>query len=167
MSKIQDVINLVLSRVGKNQYSQVAGEREQVFNGYSDCSSLMWKCYEKGAGVYVGSWTGEQITLGTQIFNNTSNRTTLPADIMLPGDLVFFEGSPGGHGSGTSNHVEMYLGNNQLVGHGSGVGPVIRQDANWYIANSPSWGNYFSEVRRYIDPEPEVIKVSFVQWLPG
>lgn len=162
MSKIQDVVDLVLSRVGKNQYTQ-SSLRTQVFDGYSDCSSLQWKCYEKGAGIYIGSWTGEQITKGTMIYNNTSRATSLPSGLE-PGDLVFFEGSPGGHGSGTSNHVEMYIGNGQLCGHGSGIGPTVK-NANSYISNAPSWGNYFSEVRRYVEPEPKF--VSLVSWIPG
>lgn len=162
MSKIQDVINLELSRVGKNQYTQDANLRLKVFEGYSDCSSLQWKCYERGSGIYIGSWTGDQIINGIQIYNNTARISSLPSGLE-PGDLVFFEGSPGGHGSGSSNHVEMYIGDNQLCGHGSGIGPTIK-NANTYIANSPSWGNYFSEVRRYIDPEPKL--VSLVSWTP-
>lgn len=164
MSEIQDVIDLVLSRVGKNQYTQNLALRVKVFEGYSDCSSLQWKCYERGAGIYIGANTREQITKGNQVYNNTSGATSLPASLMEPGDLVFFEGAPGGHGSGSSEHVEMYIGNNQLCGHGSGIGPTIK-NANSYIASSPSWGNYFSEVRRYIEPGPKL--VSLVSWIPG
>lgn len=164
-SLIEGVVELVLSRVGKNTYTQTAGLREQVFSGYSDCSSLMWKCFEKGAGIYIGSWTGEQITNGTQIYNNTSSSNSLPSNIMR-GDLVFFEGSPGGHGSGSSNHVEMYIGNGQFCGHGSGVGPTIKT-ASTYIAQAPQYGNYFSEVRRYLDPAPPpTTGVKLLRWIP-
>ena len=59
-SRLEDVVQLVLSRVGKNTYSQDGGLRQRVFdepNGYSDCSSLMWKAFERGAGIQIGTWT--------------------------------------------------------------------------------------------------------------
>lgn len=144
MGKIDDVINLVKSRRGKNQYTQ-SSKREQVFNGYSDCSSVMWKCFERAAGVYIGTWTGEQIDKGELVYRNTGSSHVLTKAMqskILPGDLVFW-----GPSRGDSRHVEMYLGNNQLIGHGSGVGPTIK------TADQYSHTYKLLEVRRYIPAE--------------
>ncbi|MDO4272718.1 MAG: NlpC/P60 family protein [Eubacteriales bacterium] len=144
MGKIDDVIALVKSRQGKNQYTQ-SSKREQVFTGYSDCSSLMWKCFEKAAGVYIGTWTGEQIDKGELVYQNTGSSHVLTKAMqskILPGDLAFW-----GPSRGDSRHVEMYLGNNQIIGHGSGVGPTIK------TADQYSHTYKVLEVRRYIPAE--------------
>lgn len=150
MGKIDDVIALVKSRTGKNQYTQ-SYKREQVFGGYSDCSSLMWKCFEKAAGVYIGTWTGEQIDKGELVYRNTGSSHVLTKAIqskILPGDLVFW-----GPSREDSRHVEMYLGNNQLIGHGSGTGPTIK------TADQYSHTYKLLEVRRYISAE--VVKPAY------
>lgn len=144
MGKINDVITLVKSRTGKNQYTQ-SDRRELVFGGYSDCSSLMWKCFEKAAGVFIGTWTGEQIDKGTLIYKNTGSSHILTKAMqskILPGDLVFW-----GPSHDDSRHVEMYLGNNQLIGHGSGTGPTIK------TADQYNHTYKLLEVRRYIQTE--------------
>lgn len=144
MGKMDDVIALVKSRRGKNQYTQ-SSKREQVFSGYSDCSSLMWQCFQQAAGVYIGTWTGEQIDKGDLVYRNTGSSHVLTKAMqnkILPGDLVFW-----GPSRGDSRHVEMYLGNNQLIGHGSGVGPTIK------TADQYSHTYKLLEVRRYIPAE--------------
>lgn len=149
MGGINDVINLVRSRAGKNQYTQ-SDKREQVFSGYSDCSSLMWKCFERAAGVYIGTWTGEQIDRGELVYRNTGNSHVLTKAMQskcLPGDLVFW-----GPSHDDSRHVEMYLGNNQLIGHGSGTGPTVK------TADQYSHTYKLLEVRRYIPAAQEPAK---------
>ena len=144
MGKIDDVIALVKSRRGKNQYTQ-SSKLEQVFSGYSDCSSLMWQCFERAAGVYIGTWTGEQIDKGDLVYSNLGSSHVLTKAMqakILPGDLVFW-----GPSRGDSRHVEMYLGNNQIIGHGSGVGPTIK------TADQYSHTYKLLEVRRYIPEE--------------
>lgn len=144
MGKIDDVIALVKSRRGKNQYTQ-SDKRVWVFDGYSDCSSLMWKCFERAAGVYIGTWTGEQIDKGDLVYRNTGSSHVLTKAMqseILPGDLAFW-----GTSHDDSRHVEMYLGNNQIIGHGSGVGPTIK------TADQYSHTYKLLEVRRYIPAE--------------
>lgn len=156
MSQIEEVVQLVLSRVGKNTYTQEAGLREQVFNGYSDCSSLMWKCFEKGAGIQIGTWTGAQIDQGSLVYTNPGSSHILTADMQATcarGDLVFW-----GPSRGDSRHVEMYLGNNQLVGHGSGIGPTIK------TASAYSHTYKLLEVRRYLKADTGV---KFISWTPA
>lgn len=142
MKAIERVIDLVESRERKNQYTQ-SGKRERVFEGYSDCSSLMWKCFERGANLFIGTWTGEQVDHGRLVKNQFYGRHTLTSEdlrVMRPGDLVFW-----GTGHNDTRHVEMYIGNGQLMGHGSGVGPT-RKDARSYYHTYP-----LVEVRRYIE----------------
>lgn len=147
MSKIDTVIDLVKSRVGKNQYTQSAS-RVKVFEGYSDCSSLMWQCYLKGANLYIGIWTGEQVDHGTLVKQNFGGRHTLTSadlKVMKPGDLVFW-----GRGHDDTRHVEMYIGNNQLIGHGSGVGPKYKVATDYYHTYP------LVEIRRYINSDDTV-----------
>lgn len=149
MGKLDTVISLVESRANKNQYTQSA-LREKVFGGYSDCSSLMWQCYLKGAGVFIGTWTGEQVEHGTVVKQSFGGRHTLTAvdlSVMKPGDLVFW-----GNGHDDTRHVEMFIGNNQLIGHGSGIGPRYKT-ATEYTHTYP-----LVEVRRYINEDSTPIR---------
>lgn len=142
MAGIADVTALMKSLEGKNSYTQ-SYLREQVFGGYSDCSSLIWKCFARALGIFVGTWTGEQIDRGSLVFRNTSpakkglNQKDLAQ--MQEGDLVFW-----GPARSDSRHVEYYMGNGELLGHGSGIGPVRKRAAE-YKHPYP-----LLEVRRYV-----------------
>lgn len=142
MAGIQDVTALIVSREGKNSYTQ-SYLREQVFGGYSDCSSLVWKCFERALGIFIGTWTGEQVDHGSLVFQNTSpsKKGLVKKDLlqMQEGDLVFW-----GPSRGDTRHVEYYMGNGLLIGHGNGIGPV-RKDAVKY--RHPY---RLLEVRRYV-----------------
>lgn len=137
----EQAVSLAKSRLGKNQYTQ-SEKRSQVFSGYSDCSSLFWKIYER-LGIYIGIWTGEQVLHGRQIWKNPSPGAykALPhsaVNLMQPGDLIFY-------GPGDAVHVEMYMGDGQQIGHGSGKGPTIKK----CIAYKHRMGVY--QIRRYTD----------------
>lgn len=142
MAGIADVSALIRSREGRNSYTQ-SYLREKVFDGYSDCSSLVWKCYERGLGIFVGTWTGEQIDKGTLVLKNTdaSRKSLSKKDLvkMQEGDLVFW-----GPSRYDSRHVEYYMGNGELSGHGAGIGPV-RKKATEYRHTYQ-----LLEVRRYV-----------------
>lgn len=137
----QAACDLALSRLKKNQYTQ-SSLRVQVFNGYSDCSSLVWKCFERAYGIYVGSWTGEQVSRGRQIIRRKTavkyaRLTQTDLDKMQIGDCIYY-------GAGSAVHVEIYLGNGQQIGHGSGIGPTIKQSLEY----SHPAGVY--QVRRFV-----------------
>ncbi|MDO4343653.1 MAG: NlpC/P60 family protein [Eubacteriales bacterium] len=129
MGSISEVSALIRSREGKNSYTQ-SYLRDRVFDGYSDCSSLVWKCYERGMGLFVGTWTGEQIDRGTLVFKNTDTQKKSLAEsdlaLMQEGDLVFW-----GPSRGDSRHVEYYMGNGELSGHGAGLGPVRKRAVDY------------------------------------
>lgn len=146
-SVINDVIALVKSRIGKNSYTQSA-LRENVFGeptGYSDCSSLMWKCFQRAANIFIGTYTGEQITKGNLIWSNSTEGHVFTMDMqaqsgVVPGDLIFW-----GKSTSDVKHVEMYLGDNQLIGHGGGWGPTVKT-ASLYNHNYK-----LLQVRRYVE----------------
>lgn len=141
MGTIADVSALIRAREGKNSYTQ-SYLRDRVFEGYSDCSSLVWKCFERGMGTFIGTWTGQQIDKGTLVFLNrdASKKGLVQGDLakMREGDLVFW-----GPSRYDSRHVEYYMGNGQLSGHGFGIGPVRKS------ATSYRHSYQLLEVRRY------------------
>lgn len=147
MADIADVTALMKSREGRNSYTQ-SYLRENVFDGYSDCSSLVWKCYERGLGIFIGTWTGEQIDKGTLVFKNTDpgKKSLSKSDLtkMQEGDLVFW-----GPSRYDSRHVEYYMGNGELSGHGAGIGPVRKK------ATAYRHSYQLLEVRRYVKTNSE------------
>ena len=112
-------VELATSREGKNQYTQ-SDLRSQVFGGYSDCSSLWWKAFEKAYGIQIGTWTGEQVEKGTQVacYGGKDHLTEDDYKKLQVGDLIYF-------GSGEAKHVEGFAGWKNgvpmLFGHGSGT----------------------------------------------
>ena len=112
-------VKLATSREGKNQYTQ-SDLRSQVFGGYSDCSSLWWKAFEKAYGIQIGTWTGEQVEKGTQVayYGGKDHLTEDDYKKLQVGDLIYF-------GSGEAKHVEGFAGWKSgvpmLFGHGSGT----------------------------------------------
>lgn len=133
----QEAVNLMKSRIGKNQYTN-GGKRTYFFGypdnepanvsqkGYSDCSSAVAAIYKQLLGINIGKNTNEQIknrkTIGIIVDETTG---ILPDESkLLPGDCLYFKGNK----SYTLDvgHVEMYIGNNTVCGHGSGTGPKTR-----------------------------------------
>lgn len=154
MANIENVISLIESRKGKNQYTQNLELRQKVFEGWSDCSSLMWKCFERGTSMEIGTYTDAQWGNGELIYRNTQNIHAVPVSVqqasgMKRGDLLFWSASAGS--DRVCSHVEMFLGNNRCIGHGSGIGPTEKTLSTY---NHP---NRFLGVRRYIKND-ELIK---------
>jgi len=113
----------VLSREGKNQYTQDDNKRLQVGSGYSDCSSLQWWAHKEVLGIDIGGYTGAQVTSGKLANVSMNISGGLPEESkMLPGDLLFFRGN--NNYTYSVGHVEMYIGNTVLIGHNSGTGPT-------------------------------------------
>ena len=124
-------------------YSQGAGRLDPLSSGYGDCSSTIWFAYQQVAGIDVGTWTGAMAGKGTRIANGYSS-DPLPVDDMQPADLVLIMW----YGWNSSfDHVELYMGNNQLWGHG---GPDNGPDLTTSDARNYSQYTYYWEVRRYL-----------------
>lgn len=131
----------LLDHVGAFAYSQGAGRMSPEESGYTDCSALMWYVYHLVTGENIGSWTGDQQNYGETVAEGSGD---LPQDEMQVMDLVFFNW----RGYNPSfDHVEAYIGGNQLIGHGGNpnMGPTVKQDANAYARGAHDW-----RVRRYV-----------------
>lgn len=122
----------VKSREGKNQYTQ-GSRRDEVANGYSDCSSLMRWAHEEVLGIYIGDNTEGQINSSKLTTVNVPIKNGIPDESkMLVGDLLFFRGRDTERKSSQYvGHVEMYVGNGECSGHGSGVGPTRKNMADY------------------------------------
>lgn len=145
-------------RKGLNSYTQGA-KRNYFFGypdnkpgnasqkGYSDCSSAVRAAILEAAGVDIGGNTSAQI-------NNRSSKGRVVHETagfypdesrLLPGDCLYFKGN-------TSHpldvgHVEMYIGNGRICGHGSGTGPKIRSMKDYCASRANSKKRYFMAVR--------------------
>lgn len=138
---LDEMKHWLLDHVGAFAYSQGAGRMSPEESGYTDCSALMWYVYHLVTGENIGSWTGDQQNYGEIIAEGNGD---LPQDRMRVMDLVFFNW----RGYNPSfDHVEAYIGDNQLIGHGGipHMGPTVKQDANAYARGAHDW-----RVRRYV-----------------
>ena len=90
-----DLVNYALQFVG-NRY--VWGGNDPHTG--ADCSGFVKYCYAHVAGITLERVSRDQARHGTAIDSSA----------MRPGDLVFYT-----NGSGTVNHVAMYIGNGQIV----------------------------------------------------
>lgn len=142
--KRSKVVSLVESREGKNQYTQ-GDRRDQVASGWSDCSSLQHWAY-KQVGMEIGTYTGAQIDKGEWV---TKGGSAPDESKMLPGDLIFFATNYDNGRQYRVGHVEMYVGNGEISGHGSGIGPV-RKNLSSYIKQRNDSGKPYIGVKRYI-----------------
>lgn len=133
------VVELYTSWVGRFKYSQGPGRLNPIASGYGDCSSTIWYAYQQVTGLNVGTWTGDMVERGTLI---ASGSGALPLSSMQPADLVLFNR---GDYNPTFDHVELYVGDGRLCGHGSSQGPTIKDDANAYAMRAHDW-----QVRRYL-----------------
>jgi len=139
----EQVAAQMLSWVGMFDYSQAAGRLDPVNTGFGDCSSVVWAAYFLVTGINVGTWTGDQIHNGTLIDSGDYGSTNIAN--LKPADLLLIDWD-GAHSFTSAGHVEMFVGNNQLCGHGGpGKGPTIKNGVNSYIANCPNW-----QIRRYL-----------------
>lgn len=138
------VCSYIFTREGKNQYTQSI-KRSKVESGYSDCSSLQQWAYRK-IGLEIGDYTGAQILKGSwvQLGGGYPDESKL-----LPGDELFFSANYDNGRPYRVSHIEMYVGNGQISGHGYGIGPV-RKDMVAYCKQRNKAGKPFIGVKRYI-----------------
>lgn len=136
------VVKKGLSRKGKNSYTQqskrvyVGGYPTEGDNvkGYSDCSSFVRWCYKKICGVDIGYNTAAQI-VNKKLIEVCGAKSGQPVDPskMLPGDLLYYKGGNMSRPYQVG-HVEMYIGNGKLLGHGSGTGPKEKSMKSYNVS---------------------------------
>lgn len=143
-SEAQNAIcELYRSWLDRFAYSQGAGRLDPISSGYGDCSSTVWFAYQQVAGIDVGTWTGAMAGNGTKIASGYSG-DNLPIEDMEPADLVLIMWNGW---NGSFDHVELYMGNNELWGHG---GPDYGPDQTTTDARNYPRYMYYWEVRRYL-----------------
>lgn len=143
-SEAQNAIcELYRSWLDRFAYSQGAGRLDPISSGYGDCSSTVWFAYQQVAGIDVGTWTGAMAGKGTKIASGYSG-DNLPIENMEPADLVLIMWNGW---NGSFDHVELYMGNNELWGHG---GPDYGPDQTTTDARNYPRYMYYWEVRRYL-----------------
>lgn len=127
MYDLNIVLDFINSIKGKNEYTQEPDKRNLVDKGYGDCSSTVRFAYNL-IGIDIGGFTGDQIKKGTMVDSGKVMGKSMNINNLKPGDLLFYKGyskpspiRPYGVG-----HVEMYIGNNKVIGHGEGKGPTIK-----------------------------------------
>lgn len=118
-AKQKELVAKMKSMEGTLKYCQdnakYPGSRNPETGG-GDCSSTVQYVYQKVLGVDPGSWTGAQAedsdtyTVDAPKLSRQFNESSLQL-----GDLLLYGGNAG-------NHVEMYMGNGQMIGHGGGNG---------------------------------------------
>jgi LysM repeat protein len=120
--KRKALVSAMLTRKGKNQYSQDSVKRYMIESGYGDCSSTMRHWYKKILGIDIGLNTEAQIKskLGKVVEMKITNGIPDESKMKL-GDCLYFRGKDDNRYLGTG-HVEIYIGNGKCFGHGSGVG---------------------------------------------
>ena len=140
-------VQWILNHLNSFYYSQDAWTRNNMLeSGGGDCSSTVITAYEDsgvldrvamgGTASAIG-YTGTLGRAGNFVCNDAANNENQ----MIPGDLILISWGGGGW---PWDHVEMYIGNGQVCGHGGpGRGPTIKN-------LGPGSVGYSNEVRRYV-----------------
>ena len=166
-------VNLMTSREKKNDYTQ--GSKRKYFfghpdnkpgntkqKGFSDCSSAVRNAIKAATGIDIGGNTSAQINnrkkLG-QVVHQTDGYYP-DESVMEPADCLYFKGNKS-HPLDVG-HVEMYIGNGKICGHGSGTGPKIQNMKSYCKTRATSSRRYFMTIRWIKDgsavEEPNVLK---------
>lgn len=141
------VCELYRSWLNRFEYGQGAGRLDPLASGYGDCSSTIWYAYQQVAGIDVGTWTGAMKDKGRSIASGYAG-DPIPVESMQPADLVLVMWSGW---NPTFDHVELYMGNNVLWGHGGGYdGSEAGPNQTTADARNYSQATYYWEVRRYL-----------------
>lgn len=120
------LVTKAITREKKNKYSQDVTKRTLIESGYGDCSGTVWYWYKKLFGIDIGANTQAQINSKNGKRINVQITKGVPDESkMKKGDLLFFRGSDNSRTEGVG-HVEMYIGNGKIFGHGSGIGGTVK-----------------------------------------
>ena len=140
------IVQYAESILNKDQYSQDPKKRQMVGRGYSDCSSFAQWCYKNAINVDPGGNTGamaDSAQLVTVDEGSTPNVNNLEA-----GDLLLFRAKKPNGRTKNIGHVEVYDGNGNVIGHGSGKGPT-KKSLSKYLQDRAKYGGPYVEARRY------------------
>lgn len=154
-------VDYMTGRKGKNSYTQ-GGKRTYFFGypdntpgnttqkGYSDCSSACRASIKAATGVDIGSNTSAQVSnRGKGVVVDQTDGYYPDESKLKPGDCLYFKGNE----SHTLDvgHVEMYTGDNECYGHGSGTGPTRKNLRDYCKSRASKTRRYFMAIRWITD----------------
>lgn len=120
------LVEKALSREKKNTYSQDVNKRTLIEAGFGDCSGTVWYWYYKLFGINIGTNTQSQINSKNGVRLDIPITNGVPDEsLMKKGDLLYFRGNNNSRTEGVG-HVEMYIGDGKIFGHGSGMGGTVK-----------------------------------------
>ena len=125
------VVNWMVSRKGKFDYSQGQGRLNPDVSGVGDCSSTVRRAYLDVMGIEIGFSTVDQETRkkpGKEIWRSPVAHAVVPDSVLELGDLIYVRNT---WGDWRVRHVEMYIGNRRTIGHGGGRGPKEAPLSYW------------------------------------
>lgn len=154
-------VGYMTGRKSKNSYTQ--GSKRTYFfgypdnepgnttqRGYSDCSSAVGASIRAASGINIGSNTSAQINnRGKGAVVDQTDGYYPDESRLKPGDCLYFKGNTS-HPMDVG-HVEMYTGNNECYGHGSGTGPTKKNLRDYCRSRASSRKRYFMAIRWITD----------------
>ena len=117
----QSAIKAALTaKLGDFKYSQALGRLTPESSGYTDCSALLYFYFRKVLGITLGTYTGTQRFDGEKI---AEGKGSMDLGKLQVGDLILYDW---GGFTAKYDHVELYYGGGQVIGHGGPMnGPRI------------------------------------------
>lgn len=171
--KREFLVKNVLTREGKNKYSQKVPYRTMIEEGYGDCSGTMMYWYKKLFDMDIGVNTEAQLKSDIGRIIDVTVKNGIPDESMLKkGDLLYFRGGDDSRTKGVG-HVEMYIGNGRIFGHGSGIGGTVKGLSDYCRKrqNTASTQKLKNRglicVKRFLEDEPvikELTEVNDIVW---
>lgn len=154
----QRLVHEMYGLQGKLTYTQ-GPRRDDIEDGYGDCSSVVRWVYQKVMHIDIGDDTAEQIVsfAGYDIDNgecpnnyDTHNSVYPDEKKLLPGDLLFFTGGDESRPYAVG-HVEMYVGHGKLIGqNGRKEKGTFEKKLDEYMAYIDSIHLKYIKTRRFI-----------------
>lgn len=125
------------ARIGAYTYTNGPARVNPEVTGATDCSGFTKAMYLAVAGIKLGQITSQQYTQGRRIATGSGTLSTAQLRV---GDLIYFHwANPRWNSGKVTDHVEMYIGNGNCIGHpGPGRGPRILGLAP-QIGNADRW----------------------------
>lgn len=144
------VVEMMKSLKDKNTFSQSTRYRLRVDSGYGDSASTVQYVYRKALNLNLGTYIVAQYTsrLGIDVDEVTQTRYVPDENKLLPGDLLFYRSKEKNNPYGVG-HVEMYLGDNTIMGHVYGKGPN-EKDMLAFSKSRDAAGKGYLKARRFI-----------------
>ena len=142
------IIQYAESILGQNTYTKDTNLRDKVDQGYSDCSSFARWVYKQALGIDPGGNTGVQIQ--SPLLSVVDQGTTPNVNNLEAGDLMFYRSKTNNGRLHNVGHVEIYDGNGNTIGHGSGKGPNKRS-LDSYVKWRENYGGPYIMSMRYKD----------------